>query len=115
MWNGMPSHLFSLEPSSCRPPERGTALAKQNGETTSAKQAATNSALKKGKHKEDCMKKLVAVALFGAALATFPVTVAMKQTGLTAGSDQALAQGAPCYKGEASGPCPKPKAHPRGR
>ena len=38
------------------------------------------------------MKKLVAVAALGAALAAFPVSVAMKPTGVTAGSDQALAQ-----------------------
>ena len=55
------------------------------------------------------MKKLVAVAALGAALAAFPVSVAMKPTGVTAGSDQALAQGGPCYKGQALGPCPKPK------
>jgi hypothetical protein len=54
------------------------------------------------------MKKLVAVAALGVALAAIPVTVAMKRTGVTVGSDQALAQ-APCYKGQALGPCPKPK------
>jgi len=49
-----------------------------------------------GKHKEDCMKKLVAVAAVGVALAAIGVTV---------GSEQALAQ-APCYKGESLGKCP---------
>jgi|GraSoiStandDraft_1057264.scaffolds.fasta_scaffold1624250_1 hypothetical protein len=41
------------------------------------------------------MKKLVAVAALGVALAAIPVTAAMKGTGITVGSDQALAQGAP--------------------
>ena len=61
------------------------------------------------------MKKLVAVAALGVALAAIPLAVAMKGTGVTVGSDQALAQGAPCYKGDAPGPCPKPKPKPRGR
>ena len=61
------------------------------------------------------MKKLVAVAALGVALAALPVTAAMKGTGVTVGSDQALAQGAPCYQGDHLGPCPKPKAKPRGR
>jgi hypothetical protein len=61
------------------------------------------------------MKKLVAVAALGVLLAAIPVTVAMKRTGVTAGSDQALAQGGPCYKGEVIGPCPKPKPKPKSR
>ena len=61
------------------------------------------------------MKKLVAVAALGVALAALPVTAAMKGTGVTVGSDQALAQSGPCYKGDAPGPCPKPKSKPRGR
>jgi len=61
------------------------------------------------------MKQLMAVAALGVALAAIPVTVAMKRTGVTAGLDQALAQGGPCYKGDAPGPCPKPKPKPRGR
>jgi hypothetical protein len=57
------------------------------------------------------MKKLVAMATaLGFVLAAIPVTVAMKRTGVTVGSDQALAQAAPCYKGQAPGPCPKPKS-----
>ena len=55
------------------------------------------------------MKKLMAIAAIGVALAAIPVTVAMKRTGVTVGADQALAQ-APCYKGTALGPCPKPKS-----
>jgi hypothetical protein len=74
-----------------------------------------NSALSEGKHKEDCMKKLVALAALGVALAAIPMSAAMKRTGVTAGLDQALAQAAPCYKGEALGPCPKPKPAPTGR
>jgi hypothetical protein len=62
------------------------------------------------KHKEDCMKKLVAVVALGVALVAIPVTVAMKRTGVTVGSDQALAQSGPCYKGQTLGPCPKPKS-----
>jgi hypothetical protein len=46
----------------------------------------------KGNTRRTVMKKLVAVAALGAALAAFPVSVAMKPTGVTAGSDQALAQ-----------------------
>jgi hypothetical protein len=55
------------------------------------------------------MKKFVAVAALGAVLAAIPATVAMKRTGVTAGSDQALAQvpAPPCYRGESTGPCPK--------
>ena len=49
------------------------------------------------------MKKFVAIAALGVALAAIPVTVAMKRTGVTVGSDQALAQAAPCYKGDALG------------
>jgi hypothetical protein len=57
------------------------------------------------------MKKLVAVAALGAVLAAIPVTVAMKRTGVTAGSDQALAQqSGPCYKETVLGPCPKSKS-----
>lgn len=58
------------------------------------------------------MKKLVAVAALGAVLAAIPVTVAMKRTGITAGSDQALAQSMPCYMGGKGtyGPCPKSKS-----
>ena len=52
------------------------------------------------------MKKLVAVAAVGVALAAIPVSIAMTRTGVTVGSDQALAQGAPCYKGESFGKCP---------
>ena len=59
------------------------------------------------------MKKFVAIAALGVALAAIPVTVAMKRTGVTVGSDQALAQAAPCYKGQAYGPCPKPKEQRR--
>jgi hypothetical protein len=51
------------------------------------------------------MKKLVAVAAVGVALAAIPVSIAMTRTGVTVGSDQALAQ-APCYKGETLGKCP---------
>jgi len=51
--------------------------------------------LNKGKHKEDCMKKLVVLAILGVALAAIPVTVALSQ------------QSMPCYKGQTVGPCPK--------
>ena len=57
------------------------------------------------------MKKLMAIAAIGVALAAIPVTVAMKRTGVTVGSDQALAQqSGPCYKGTVLGPCPKSKS-----
>jgi len=45
------------------------------------------------------MKKLVALAALGVALAAIPVTVAMKGTGVTVGSNQALAQSGPCLGG----------------
>ena len=61
------------------------------------------------------MKKLLSVAAVGVVLAAIPVTVAMKRTGVTAGLDQALAQGGPCYKGQTLGPCPKPKSKSGGR
>jgi hypothetical protein len=61
------------------------------------------------------MKKFMAVAALGVALAAIPATVAMKRTGVTVGSDQALAQGAPCYDGMRQAPAPKPKAKPKPR